>query len=99
MEINKRALAQSIEHNAAKGRCRNPNNDRYEDYGGRGIKFLFHSFQEFLVHIGPRPADRSLDRINNDGHYEMGNVRWATRSQQARNARHWYYNKLKEESK
>lgn len=46
------------------------------------------SFSEFLAHIGPRPGpDYSVDRINNDGDYEPGNVRWATRSEQMRNRR------------
>lgn len=72
----------------AKKRCTNQKDKRWKDYGGRGIQFKFKSFEEFLGHIGSRPsADHSLDRKNNDGHYELGNVRWATRSQQQRNRR------------
>ena len=72
----------------AKRRCVNPKRDRYEDYGGRGIEFRFTSFREFIAHIGLRPsAKHSLDRIDNNGHYEIGNVRWATRAEQTRNTR------------
>jgi hypothetical protein len=48
-----------------------------------------YSFAAFLAAIGPRPSPQhSLDRYpNNDGHYEPGNVRWATRAQQGRNLR------------
>lgn len=72
----------------AKDRCTNPNTKRFHDYGGRGIKFLFDDFEEFLAHIGPKPGkEYSLDRINNCGNYEPGNVRWATIKIQNRNKR------------
>lgn len=70
----------------AKNRCNRPQDVRYEHYGGRGIKFRFSSFAEFLDTIGRRPSSKfSLDRIDLDGHYEPGNVRWATRKAQANN--------------
>jgi hypothetical protein len=74
----------------AKARCFNPNTDHFEHYGGRGITMCslwVHDFAAFLRHIGPRPPGTSLDRIDPDGHYEPGNVRWATRQQQRSNRR------------
>lgn len=72
----------------AKRRCINPNRDRYKDYGGRGIEFRFTSFQEFIDHVGPRPSvEHTLERIDNDGHYAVGNVEWALQDKQRRNQR------------
>lgn len=76
-------------YSSARSRCLNPNDPRYPQYGGRGIEFRFTSFMEFKSELGDPPTpDHSVDRINNDGHYEPGNVRWATRSEQARNQSH-----------
>jgi hypothetical protein len=73
---------------SAKNRCTNTETKNYADYGGRGIQFKFISFEEFLSHIGVRPSSKhSLDRIDNDGNYELGNVRWATKEQQMHNRR------------
>ena len=48
--------------------------------------FLFSYFAQFLQHIGPRPSsEHSLERKHNDGNYEVGNVKWATRSEQQLN--------------
>lgn len=86
---------QSPEYNcwaAMKGRCCNPNNDAYPDYGGRGVlvcdRWLI-SFENFLLDMGPRPSNRhSLDRFPDPfGNYEPGNCRWATQKQQNRNKR------------
>src|ERR1700690_3598741 len=72
----------------AKGRCTNPNDQSWKDYGGRGIEFRFTSFEQFLAAVGRRPdPSLSVDRINNDGHYEQGNLRWATQAQQHANRR------------
>jgi hypothetical protein len=72
---------------AAKGRCRNSNNVDFADYGGRGIEFRFKNFEQFLAELGERPEGKTLERIDNDGHYEIGNVTWATHQQQANNRR------------
>lgn len=70
----------------AKRRCNIPKDPGYKNYGGRGIEFRFESFPQFLAEIGPRPTPKhSLDRKDNDGHYEIGNVRWATKKEQERN--------------
>lgn len=49
------------------------------------VEFRFESYEQFLSELGPRPAGKTLDRIDNTGHYEPGNVRWATVGQQCRN--------------
>lgn len=72
-----------------KERCLNPTGKDFPKYGGRGITVCDawkNSFEDFLAHVGTRPNGcKSLDRINNDGNYEPGNVRWATQAQQSRN--------------
>lgn len=78
-----------------KGRCNNPNDKAYADYGGRGIRVCDrwnNSFEAFLADMGAAPsANHSLDRINNDAGYEPGNVRWATVTTQLRNQRRTHY--------
>lgn len=75
-------------YNTAKGRCIYRRNKSFKNYGGRGIQFRFKSFAQFLKAVGKRPSRKHvLDRIDNDGHYEPGNVRWATRSQSVKNRR------------
>lgn len=71
----------------ARQRCTNQNNADYEAYGGRGIKFLFTSVQQFFEELGPRPKGKTLDRKDNNGNYEPGNVQWSTPKQQANNRR------------
>lgn len=74
-----------------KRRCLNPKNRYYCNYGGRGIKVCdrwIHSFENFFADVGPKPSPKhTIDRKNNDGNYEPGNVRWATRLEQMANTR------------
>jgi hypothetical protein len=77
--------------NSMKARCGNPRNAAFSRYGGRGISVCARwrdSFECFLADMGARPSPQhSLDRIDVDGNYEPGNVRWATCVEQARNKR------------
>jgi len=71
-------------------RCINPKNRQWKDYGGRGIGVCerWKDFQAYYADTGDSPGPGwSLDRINNDGDYEPGNVRWATHVQQRANTR------------
>lgn len=71
-------------------RCTNPSHPGYKFYGGRGITVCerWHDFPFFLADVGERPGrDLSIDRIDNDGNYEPGNVRWADRKTQTMNRR------------
>ena len=71
-----------------KKRCLNPNSKAYSYYGGRGIKICDswkNDFTAFLTDMGPCPANLELDRIGNNGNYEPGNCRWATRKEQMQN--------------
>lgn len=70
-------------------RCTNPLNPKFQDYGGRGITVCerWQTFENFLADMGIRPNGLSIDRINNDGNYEPGNCKWATRKEQMNNTR------------
>lgn len=70
-------------------RCTNEDSKDYHRYGAAGITVApeLTSFEVFFAHIGPRPRGLTLDRIKNDKGYEIGNIRWATPMDQARNRR------------
>ena len=84
---------------AAKNRCTNPQSKDWPNYGGRGIKFLFYSFPQWLKELGERPDGTTVDRIDNDGNYEPGNVRWATAETQVRGRKRDAKNQWEKEGK
>lgn len=77
-----------------KKRCNNKNHKSYKDYGGRGIK-LYKEWENDLVQFidyvskleNANNNGYSIDRIDNDGNYEPGNVKWSTPEEQMRNTR------------
>lgn len=76
---------------AMKRRCFRKSDPKYPRYGARGITVCrdwldFARFYEYIRNnLGDCPSGCSLDRINNDGNYEPGNVRWSTARQQGLN--------------
>lgn len=73
-----------------KGRCYNPRNHKFKDYGARGITVCerwLESFENFLEDMGKKPDRKSIDRENNDLGYFKENCRWATPYQQVHNRR------------
>lgn len=76
-----------------KVRCSNENDRAFPDYGGRGISVCSqwlgkNGFAQFLADMGECPPDKhSIERKDNDGNYEPGNCKWATREEQNSNTR------------
>lgn len=77
---------QNIRH-----RCNDPKNTAYKNYGGRGIKLKFKSLKEFIDYVMNElqvdPRRLQIDRIDNNGHYEPGNIRFVTAKVNCNNRR------------
>jgi hypothetical protein len=85
-------MSNTPEHTAyrnARNRCdSDPKGWHFQFYAARGIKFLFTGFDEWYAALGLRPSkEHSVDRIDVNGNYEPGNVRWATKDVQGVNRR------------
>lgn len=66
-------------------RCTNPNEECYARYSSLGIHPEFLKFENFLAEVGECPAGKTIDRKDNKKGYYPGNLRWATKKEQARN--------------
>jgi len=75
-----------------KDRCNNHNNKLWHRYGGRGIRVeppldnveAYITYVETVLNWAPG-LGWTIDRINNNGNYAIGNLRLATKLEQGRN--------------
>lgn len=81
-------------------RCFDTNHPQYHDWGGRGITVCSEWVESYLAYCAyidsldkPSPLHNSIDRINNDGNYEPGNLKWSTKQEQNANKRVYANNK------
>lgn len=76
-----------------KERCSNPNHNRWENYGGKGIKVCgrWDKFENFLSDMGERPLGKTLDRIHNSEDYSVENCKWSTPKEQSLNRTNTVY--------
>lgn len=70
------------------GRCYWPKHISFKNYGGRGIRVCdrWHKFENFYADMGEPVGKQDIDRIDNNGHYELSNCRWINRKQNIRNS-------------
>ncbi len=69
-------------------RGQNPVDPSFNRYGARGIRVCERwrkSFDGFVEDMGSRPEGHTMDRIDNEGHYEPADCRWATHQEQMAN--------------
>lgn len=88
--IPKHLLWLRIRYSNIKQRCTNPKHPSYHNYGARGITLQFKSCAEFVAYVTQLPGcdkNLELDRIDNNGHYAKGNLRWASDMEQSGNTR------------
>ena len=74
-----------------RGRCNNPNDESYYNYGGRKIRICkdwdeFINFYYWAINNGYSEG-LTIDRINSNGNYDPDNCRWADYKTQGNNTR------------
>ena len=90
--FTKHGMSKSKEYRSwvnMKSRCLNPRNPSYEWYGARGITVFSElmSFTDFFAEVQECPEGCSLNRFDSNDHYRVGNIGWATASEQSFNQR------------